>query len=350
MTDDDRCRRTTGRDSEPLLSVDGLTKRYETDDGSVTAVDDVSFAVESGSVVGLLGPNGAGKTTTIKCCLGLVEPTAGRIRIGGVDPTRASRATYRHAGAVLEGARNVYWRLTVRENLRFFTGLQGLHPDDRRERHEGLLETLGLSTKADTVANTLSRGMQQKLSIACTLARDTPLVFLDEPTLGLDVSAARDLCAELSRLAAEEDRAVVVSSHDMDVVRRLCDRVVVFDGGRVVVDRPVDSLLRLFRRQAYRIRLASAGTAESALSAFETEWSADTVEVTVEEPDAVYDLVAALERAGATIESMESIEPDLETVFLELTAGDGTGGGDAASTTRATDDETTVPVASGRSR
>ncbi|MEZ3143632.1 ABC transporter ATP-binding protein [Halobaculum sp. MBLA0143] len=312
-------------DQTPILTVDGLVKEY---DDSVRAVDDVSFTVDSGEIVGLLGPNGAGKTTTIKCVMGLIEPTDGTLRVGDVDPTAGSSATYELVAGTLEGARNVYWRLTVRENLRFFTGLGGVHPNTARDHHDRLLERLDLTAKADTPARELSRGMKQKLSLACTLVRETPLVFLDEPTLGLDVEAKRDLRAELPRLANEDDRAIVVSSHDMDTIREVCDRVIVLDGGRVIADDSVTALLDLFRRQVYRVTVADPSRVRGRLAteALTTTWHDSVVRVELDDPDAFHTLTGRLRDLDATVESIETVEPDLADVFLDITAGDRLGG------------------------
>jgi ABC-2 type transport system ATP-binding protein len=310
-----------GEVAEPILRVEDLEKEYDAAEGTVTAVDGVSFSVGRGEVVGLLGPNGAGKTTTMECCLGSVTPSSGTIRVDGADPTSNLQSVHRSVAAVLEGARNVYWRLTVRENLRFFTGIGGTHPDEVSERHDRLLSALELNEKADEVVRSLSRGQQQKVSLACVLARGTPLVFLDEPTLGLDVEASRRLREEIRRLVEEQDRAVVLSSHDMDVVREVCDRVVVMNEGRIVADDAVESLVDLFRTQAYRVRFQESGSAKAALRSFDAEWDDDAVEVTLSDPERLYDLMTALAEAGAVVESMASVEPDFEDVFVSLTAG-----------------------------
>ena len=133
---------------ETVLAVDGLTKVYGDGETAVRAVDDVSFSVDRGEVVGVLGPNGAGKTTTIKSILGLVIPTAGSVEIAGVDAHAHPRRVYRHVGAMLEGARNIYWRLTVRENLEYFAALAGQSGRAARDRHDRLLDqfTVGQET------------------------------------------------------------------------------------------------------------------------------------------------------------------------------------------------------------
>lgn len=170
-----------------MLAVEGLSVQFGSGEDAVVAVDDVSFAVERGSVVGLLGPNGAGKTTAIKSIPGLVIPDAGIVRIDGIDVGADPRAAYRRVDAMLEGARNDYWRLTVRENLRYFGSIGGEDPDAVADRHESLLAQFDLAEKADEPVGNLSRGMKQKASPARTLASDASLVFLDEPTLGLAV-------------------------------------------------------------------------------------------------------------------------------------------------------------------
>lgn len=317
---------TTGRQQpaemdRPLLEATELQKVYNTDAGQIRAVENISLRVHRGEVVGLLGPNGAGKTTLIKCCLGLVSPTAGRVRVDGTDPFDSPSAASRSVAAVLEGARNVYWRLTVRENLRFFFGLQGRSPTDVDDQCDRVLERVGLRAQADEVARTLSRGMKQRLSLACALVRDTPLLFLDEPTLGLDVEAKTALKDEIARLA-DEQRGVVVCSHDMGTVRDVCDRVVILDDGRVVGSDEVDALLDAFTKTAYRISFAEGGDADSAVETFDTEWDGDRVTVTLPDNEALYELMDRLRASGAVIEAVETVQPDLAEIFVQITSND----------------------------
>ncbi len=303
------------------MAVDRLVKRY----GEVRAVDGVSFSVDPGSVVGLLGPNGAGKTTLIKCALGLLVPDEGTVRVDGVDVR--DPAVYRHVGAMLEGARNLYWRLTVRENVRFFASLQGIDSRERREEHAHLLDSLGLGAYADTAVNDLSRGMKQQAALACTLARETPVVFLDEPTLGLDVEASYALRQRLRSLAEEEGRTVLVSSHDMDVLQEVCDRLVVLNEGRVVADGSVDDLTGALRTRAYRVTLAGplAARERERLAADHGverwQWLPEGVrfEVTLDDAAAFYDLVDAVRALDTDLLSVTAVEPNLEDAFLRLT-------------------------------
>jgi len=309
----------------PAVAVDGLRKTFGSGQDAVTAVDGVSFAIEQGSVVGVLGPNGAGKTTLIKCILGMVLPDDGRISVLGTDAGERPRAAYANVDAMLEGARNDYWRLTVRENLRYFATVGGVAPDSVAGRHDRLLDRLELTEKADVPVRDLSRGMKQKVSLASVLAGGAAVVFLDEPTLGLDVESARTLQEELRRLATEEGLTVVLSSHDMDTVETVCDRVIVMRDGRVVADDTVEALLR--GSDAHVLRIASPdfhgrlrGTLREQFGAtvVAERDSGAMVEVRTDS-DGLYALMALLRQWDATVDHLSTVEPDLEDVFVDLT-------------------------------
>ncbi|PSQ39356.1 ABC transporter ATP-binding protein [Halobacteriales archaeon SW_5_70_135] len=314
---------------EAALYVDGLAKTFGEGADAVTAVDGVSFAVEPGEVVGLLGPNGAGKTTTIKSVLGLVLPDAGDVRVHGVDVHERPREAYEYVDAMLEGARNDYWRLTVRENLRYFAAVRGEDPDAVADRHERLLERLGLAEKADTAVRDLSRGMKQKVSLASVLAGRVSVAFLDEPTLGLDVESSMTLRRELRRLADEREVTLVLSSHDMSVVEDVSDRVIVMNDGRIVADRAVDRLLSEFDARGYRVTARGADTAT--LTALRERFDLRAVErldgrarfEVAADTETFYRLTDAMERNDLGVDAVETLQPDLGEAFVELTAADG---------------------------
>ncbi len=341
----DRADGHSDRADAPALHVEGLSKTFGSGADAVTAVDGVSLTVEPGAVVGLLGPNGAGKTTTIECILGLVLPDAGTVRVDGVDVATNPRAAYREMDAMLEGARNDYWRLTVRENLRYFAAVGGEDPAALRERHDELLDRLDLLDRADTPVRDLSRGMKQKASLASALAGDVSVVFLDEPTLGLDVESSLVLREELGRLAGERDLTVVLSSHDMDVVEDVCDRVVVLHDGRVVADDTVENLLAGFESRGFRLTLG--GLAGDAVAALRDRFDVTSVETVGDrtrlavaaDTDGFYRLTDALEAHGATVESVETIAPDLEEAFVEMTGTSSDGTRETGEPTPATDEQ-----------
>lgn len=314
--------------AEPTLEVEGLSKQFGKGDDAVVAVDDVSFSVERGSVVGLLGPNGAGKTTAIKSILGLIVPDAGTVRIDGVDVGADPTEAYSRVDAMLEGARNDYWRLTVRENLQYFASIGGEDPEAVAERHETLLDQFDLAEKADEPVRGLSRGMKQKASLASVLAGDVSLVFLDEPTLGLDIESALTLRKELGRLVEERDLTVVLSSHDMAVIEDVCDRVIIMDDGNVVADDTVEDLLGMFETQGYRVTVRDIGDettarVRGAFESVEVDRFDDRTRYEVStDSDGFYRLVHLLEDGDARVETVETITPDLEEVFLNVTGGD----------------------------
>ncbi len=324
-TDDDR---SSKNGHEVAVSVTGLAKRFGDGTDAIVAVDDVSFEVEPGSIVGLLGPNGAGKTTLIKSILGMVLPDDGTVEICGFDVYERPREAYAHVDAMLEGARNDYWRLTVRENLRYFATISGVDPNSVRERHDRLLEQLGLAEKADVPVRDLSRGMKQKVSLASVLAGGADVVFLDEPTLGLDIESSRTLQTELRRLVEHEALTVILSSHDMDVVETVCDRVLIMSEGRIVADDTVDSLLSA--AGLHCIQITSTDIDAEVVSTFRSRFETVTadardrgyrLEVTTDS-DGLYELMDLLRASDVTLDHVRTIEPDLEDVFVELTTID----------------------------
>lgn len=315
---------TVGPD-EAALYVHGLSKTFGSGETAVTAVKDVSFAVESGEIIGLLGPNGAGKTTTIKSILGLILPDEGEVRIQGIDVYDRPRRAYEHVDAMLEGARNDYWRLTVRENLRYFAAIQGQNPDAVADRHEALLDQLDIADKADTEVRDLSRGMKQKVSLASILATNVSVAFLDEPTLGLDIETSLTLRRELVRLAEERGMTLLVSSHDMGVIESVCDRVIIMNEGQIVANNTVGNLLDDFTRRGYRITARDVD--EATFSDLRERFDVTGVEridgqtrfeVTVDSAE-FYRLTDIMEHHGLELVTIETVQPDLADVFVEMT-------------------------------
>jgi ABC-2 type transport system ATP-binding protein len=224
-------------DAAPAIRTRGLTKRY----GSRTAVESLDLEVARGEVFGLLGPNGAGKTTTILMLLGLSEPTAGDVRVLGLQPTREALAVKRRVGYVPDNV-GFYGELTGRQNLRYTAALNGLGAADADERVARVLDHVGLSSRADDRVRTYSRGMQQRLGIADALIKDPEVLILDEPTVGLDPRGADQVLELIGDLAAERGVAVLVSSHLLAQVQSVCRRIGIFVAGRMVAAGTVDEL------------------------------------------------------------------------------------------------------------
>jgi ABC-2 type transport system ATP-binding protein len=308
--------------SQPAIELESLTKVYGSKRGrSVKAVDGVSLSVPPGQVFGLLGPNGAGKTTTIKLLCGLVTPTAGSVRLNGYDVGRQRSQAVLQLGAVLEGGRNVYWSLSAWQNLLYFGRLKGLSGEEIKPRAERLLRDLGLWDVRHGSVGGFSRGMQQKVAVAAALITDPPILLLDEPTIGLDVEAARTVKDWIVRLAHEEGKTVVLTTHQLDMAQELCDRVAIMRAGRVVADLPVHELLRRFRQDRYQIvvgTLTQGG--ELSLPVGTTVSSSDGTTMLTSSLDDhdIYGLLAQLNERGLPLRSVSPVEPSLEEVFLEL--------------------------------
>ncbi len=215
----------------------GLTKRY----GDLVAVDHLDLELHRGEVFGLLGPNGAGKTTTILMLLGLTEPTAGTVRVLGLDPTRQPLEVKRRVGYVPDDV-GFYGSLTGRENLRYTARLNGLSGPGAERRISELLEGVGLAEAADAPVETYSRGMRQRLGIADALLKDPEVAILDEPTVGIDPEGVAEILALIAALARERGATVLLSSHLLHQVQSICDRVGIFVGGRMVAQGRIEEL------------------------------------------------------------------------------------------------------------
>lgn len=231
-----------------MIALRGVQKRF----GHVEAVRDVSFAADDGSVTGLLGPNGAGKTTSLRMLSGLMRPDSGAIVVDGVDVVSDPIGAQRVMG-LLPDSRGLYPRLTAREHIRYFGELRGLSGSALAARTDRLLDQLGLSPLADRRVAGFSQGERTKVALARALVHDPRNVVLDEPTNGLDIMSTRAV-RELIRVLKREGRCVLFSSHIMQEVSALCDRIVVIAQGTVVADGTPDAL----RRQARRADLEEA--------------------------------------------------------------------------------------------
>src|SRR5262245_36279318 len=243
----------------PAFELTALSKVYDRgQETPVHAAQSLSLSVPAGQVVGLLGPNGAGKTTTIKMMCGLVTPTSGRVQLNGYDVASERPMAVRQVGAVLEGARNVYWQLSAWQNLLYFGRLKGLSRRLIVPRAESLLRSLDLWERGHQAVSGFSRGMQQKVAIAAALITDPPILLLDEPTIGLDVQTARTVKEWIAQLAHEQGKTIVLTTHQLALAQELSDRIAIIDHGRLLTDLPVRELLARFRQEIYEIRLGGS--------------------------------------------------------------------------------------------
>jgi len=226
-----------------LIEVHQVSKRF----GAFTALQDVSFRVEAGEVYGLLGENGAGKTTLMRLMATILRPTQGEIEIAGFSVTREPEAVRRRIGILFGGDVGLYSRLTARENIAYFGSLYGLEKTQIAAQIERLSRMFEMEPFLDRRVGSFSRGMRQKVAIARTLVHDPAVILLDEPTTGLDVSAA-NLFRRMIRMLQEEGKTILFSSHNMSEIDKLCRRIAVMHQGRLLFAGSVDAL-----RQKYGV-------------------------------------------------------------------------------------------------
>jgi len=227
------------------IEIEHLRREYQTTIGvvrrrskTVVAVDDISFSVAPGELFGVLGPNGAGKTTTVKMLTTLLIPTAGTARVLGYDVEKESAEIRSRIGFIFGGERGLYWRLSALDNLRYFASLYHVDPVVSKKRIPYLLELVGLADRAKEKVEGYSRGMKQRLHIARSLLHDPELLFLDEPTIGLDPVGARELRQIVRNLQAEK-KTILLTTHYMFEADALCQRIAVINKGRVIaLDTP----------------------------------------------------------------------------------------------------------------
>jgi ABC-2 type transport system ATP-binding protein len=305
-----------------VIQLNSLSKTYRSKSGNpIQAVNNLSLSVQAGQMFGFLGPNGAGKTTTIKMTCGLVRPTAGQATVNHYDVWRKRGAAMHQIGAVLEGTRNVHWTLSAWNNLIYFGNLKGAWGRSLSRRAEQLLRELELWDRRNDLVRTFSRGMQQKVAIACALIADPPILLLDEPTLGLDVQAARTVKGMVKRLAHEQGKTVVLTTHQLDLAEELCDRVAIINKGRIIANEPVETLLDLFSEEYYQIKVE--GRLPGAAPRFDglhvAEENGNTVLTgPIADQEALHAILGRLRAMGLPLLSASRAEPDLEEVFVRM--------------------------------
>jgi len=296
-----------------ILQVENLVKRY----GDVEAVRGVSFNVEEGEVFGLLGPNGAGKTSTVEILEGLRDPDGGRVSVCGLDPQRESDALKHEIGAALQST-SLPDKLRVMEALHLFASFY-----KRGRKPEELLKRFGLEEKRNTFYNQLSGGQKQRLALAMALVNDPKVIFLDEPTAGLDPQVRREIYDVIEELRREK-KTILMTTHYIEEAERLCDRVAIVDFGKVIaLGTPRELKAHSGGATRIEVRLSKPET-NGALT--NLEGVADAREVggtyvlhSKRPPQTIVSLVKHLEAGGNELVSLEIATPSLEDVFIEMT-------------------------------
>ncbi|OYT40750.1 MAG: ABC transporter [Desulfurococcales archaeon ex4484_58] len=306
----------------------------------VQALRGVSFNVRSGEVYGLLGPNGAGKTTTIKIISTLLIPDSGEARVLGYDVIHEAQKVREVIGVSLSVERGFFWKLTGYENLKYFGMLRGLSGRYLDERINYVLEIVGLKRLGGDKKffEEFSLGMKARLAIARALLHDPRVVILDEPTLGLDPQSARTIRDLLVKLAREEGKTVLITSHNMFEVELICDRIAIINKGVIIAEDTVDGLKKIVSREipvvveAWKKGLTSDSLArliEEKLKIKPTVTVDDKGFIRIkslvaigEEDRFIHNVIGVLQNIGARVRSAKTMEPSLEDVFIKLTGGE----------------------------
>ncbi len=292
----------------------------------VVAVDGVSFDINEGELFGLLGPNGAGKTTTVKMLTTLLIPTAGTATIRGFDVVKRAEEVRKRIGFIFGGERGLYWRLSGIDNLRYFASLYGVDPDVSKKRIPFLLDLVGLKDRGDEKVGGYSRGMKQRLHVARTLLHNPEVLFLDEPTIGLDPVGAREFRQVILDLQSEK-KTILLTTHYMFEADALCDRIAVINHGRIIaLDTP--SGLKSRAQDLNVVEVETFGMPENTLKNLRALPFVDSLSVEEYEQrqmlliqtgrgaEAVPDVLAALD--GLKVGRVIVREPTLEDAYVRL--------------------------------
>jgi ABC-2 type transport system ATP-binding protein len=307
-----------GQDGLPnAIEVSHLTRRF----GTFVAVNDVSFNVRAGEIFGFLGSNGAGKSTTIRMLCGLLRPTSGTALVGGIDVNRDPEGVKRRIGYMSQRF-SLYEKLTVDQNIAFFGGIYGLEGDRFASRRDFALEMAGLRGREGTLTGSLSAGWRQRLALGCAILHEPPIVFLDEPTGGVDPLSRRQFWRLIDQLARNRV-AVLVTTHYLDEAEH-CHRVAIIQAGRLAAHGTVKELKASFAtRPILEVRAAEAVPAMRALEAMpeveKTSIFGTAVHAVLRSSAITPDTIATrLGSAGIEVSSCNLVEPSLEDVFLDV--------------------------------
>lgn len=318
------------------IEVDHLRRIYRTTVGvfrrsikEVVAVEDVSFCVQAGELFGLLGPNGAGKTTTVKMLTTLLIPTQGAARVMGHDVVKGAKEVQRRIGFIFGGERGLYWRLSGIDNLRYFASLYHVDPEVAKKRIPYLLDLVGLHGRGDERVEGYSRGMKQRLHVARTLLHDPEVLFLDEPTIGLDPVGAREFRQVIRNLQSER-KTILLTTHYMFEADQLCQRIGVINHGRIVaLDTPENlkrhvSDLSVIEIEAFGVPATTIDKVKALpfVDAVHVENRDQKQALMIQSPrgsEAVPDVMASLN--GLRVGRVIVREPTLEDAYVRLVGG-----------------------------
>jgi ABC-2 type transport system ATP-binding protein len=320
------------KDGKIIVRARNLKKVFKSGRKQNHAVNNVSFDVYGGEIFALLGPNGAGKTTVIKMLLGLFTPSAGEVEIFGYKIPEQRKRVASEVGVILEGSRNLYWDMTVRENVYYFANLKGKDIRDVKDQMERWAQRLNISEKLDVNVGTLSRGMQQKVALVCALSILPKLFILDEPLVGLDVETRIEMEDVLKELRKEA--TVILSSHDLRFIERVSDRIMVINKGARVAMGTSSELRGEINYFKYQLILGKNTPSEEYLKHLalipgvkvllqRAAENVDAVELTLNGPELIYSVLDTLRHFEIVPVKINSLEEPFEEIFMNLVQKEG---------------------------
>ncbi|MDR4316727.1 sodium (Na+) ABC transporter ATP binding protein [Niallia circulans] len=319
-----------------MIEAKGISKYYtvkkrknffRSEKQVVCAVKDLNISIKEGEIVGLLGLNGAGKTTTIKMLSTLLNPTEGQITIDGFDAVKEAMKVKKHINMIAGGERMLYWRLTGSENLRYFGKLYQLSGLELEKRIAYLLDQVGLKEAKDIPVELYSKGMKQRLQIARGLINDPKYLFLDEPTLGLDAPVAKQLRGLVKNLAKQEDKGILLTSHYLEEVEELCDRIYIIEKGSIILDGTPEKIISSVVK-SYHLRMETSSLSANVQNklkqalvdcSIQFNWLTESTVILVDAPyDPTSFLINICMNESVPILKLELKRPRLEDAILAL--------------------------------
>lgn len=303
-----------------MIDLKELVKNYP----NTKAVDGVSLTIRQGEIYGLLGPNGAGKSTTIGMISTLVKPTAGEIIVKGQDLSQHPHVVKQLIGLVPQEIA-LYPTLTAGENLNFWGKMYGLSGEELRKRKKAVLETVGLADREKTAINTFSGGMKRRINIAVGLINEPEILIMDEPTVGVDPQSRNHILETVKELN-RQGMTVLYTSHYMEEVEYLCDRIGIMDHGKLIAEGTKEELVQLVGDNS-KVKIQAKGLSETIIAELKAlpqvadiSLSEDQLDVLTPNGEVLLpELIQRLVKHGCKVEAMQVVEPDLESVFLHLT-------------------------------
>src|SRR6058998_924687 len=322
------------------IEVHSLSKNFTVKEGAafrktsktITALEGVSFSVKKGEIFGLLGPNGAGKTTTIKTVCTLLQPSSGEVYVNGHDVVKDPQKARQDLGVMLTGDRTLYWKLTGRENLEYFSALYHMDRTRAKQRIQELLKLVGLEERQDTLVENYSTGMRMRLSFVKGILHEPPVLLLDEPTMSLDPQSAR-LIREIIQDMRKQGHAILLTTHYMEEADQLSDRVAVIDHGKIIAMAPPDELKRSVMKSEV-VEIEAQNIDPQVVEKIRGIPNVNEVVSTIEDASSLKGLVKVhssngkntipemlgiLVKGGVEVSNVKIVTPTLEDVFISLT-------------------------------